>query len=268
MSTSEAYTRLTGELNELRRDWRRQKLTEGAVLAATVMAAALVVVIAADNLLRLGSGGRWLMSLLFWGTLAAGIVRLIVRRWLEERREDFFAAMVEHKHPELRNQLINGLQLGRGNHYGSPRLIEAIVTDAAKSTADLEMRDSLDGRHVKRAALLLGAALAVVAVYAFAASTPRFANGLARVLLPMADIAPYTATHIAEVKPGNTRVPEGAPITVETRVNGAIPATARLFRRSDGQSWRAVDMQPGQTTRDPLRTFRFTVLQASKSFDF
>jgi len=71
----------------------------------------------------------------------------VVRRCLEDRRDDFFAALVEQNHPELRNQLINALQLGRGHQYGhSPRLIEAIVNDAANATADLDMAGSIDAR--------------------------------------------------------------------------------------------------------------------------
>src|SRR5262249_52242753 len=127
------------------------KLVEGFLLALASGAVVLIGVVAADNLLQLGTAGRLILALMLWGALAAGLAGLVLRRWLEDRRDDFFAALVEEKHPELHNQLINALQLGRGHQYGSPRLIEAIVQDAAHATADLEMTECLDSRLVKRA---------------------------------------------------------------------------------------------------------------------
>ena len=91
-----------------------------------------------------GAVGRLLLAAVLWGGLIAALLGLVVRRFLEDRRDDFFAALVERQHPELHNQLINALQLGRGNQQGfSPGLIQAIVYDAGKATADMDMSDSL-----------------------------------------------------------------------------------------------------------------------------
>jgi hypothetical protein len=266
MSTTEAYPLLIESLNQVRRQWRQQKVLEGILLVAAGTVAVLVATVAADNLFHLGTVGRVLMAMLLWGSLAAGLLGLVIRRIVEDRRDDFFAALVERKHPELRNQLINALQLGRGNQKGfSPRLIEAIVNDATRATADLEMADSLDYRPLKRAALIAAAVLLLVGGYA-AALTPRFTNGLARVLLPVADIAPYTATRVVEdsVKPGDKRFPEGAAITVEARVEGEIPATALLYRQV-GDRWQSSVMQPDKSASD---IFRVSVPQATESFRY
>src|SRR5690349_11239757 len=110
MSTMDAYPRLMGALDEVRGQWRRQKLLEGVLLALAGAAGVLVVLIAADNLLQPGVLGRALLAALLWGALLAGLLNLVVRRWLEDRRDDYFAALVERKHPDLRNRLINALQ--------------------------------------------------------------------------------------------------------------------------------------------------------------
>ena len=82
------------------------------------------------------------------------------------------------------------LQLGRGNQRGfSPRLIDAIVEDADKATATLDLPDSIDGKPTRRALWIALGVLVFIGGYA-AVLTPRFTNGLARVLLPASDIAP------------------------------------------------------------------------------
>src|SRR6516162_2220361 len=161
MSAVHDYPVLLESLHQLRRQWRQQKVLEGILVAAAGTAAVLVVTVAVDNLLHPGTLGRALLAMCLWGTLLAALLGLVVRRLLEDRRDDFFAALVEQKHPELHNQLINALQLGRTNQPGfSPRLVEAIVHDAARATADLDMVESLDRRPTLHA---LGcAAIAVV----------------------------------------------------------------------------------------------------------
>src|SRR5437870_773900 len=149
MSMTETYPRLMGKLETLRHHWRLRKLTEGILLALAATTAILVGTVAADNLLKLSTAGRTALAVALWGTAIGSVVVFVVQRWLEDRRDDFFAAMVEERHPELGNKLINALQLGRSNGYGSPRLVEAIVDDAAQATADLEVIDCLDSRLVR-----------------------------------------------------------------------------------------------------------------------
>src|SRR5713226_2101981 len=93
VSMNEAYPGLLEALDALRRQWRQRKLLEGILLTLGGAAAVLLLVVAIDNLLRPGTSWRVLLSITLWGALAAGIVLLIVRRWLDDRRDDFFAAL-------------------------------------------------------------------------------------------------------------------------------------------------------------------------------
>jgi hypothetical protein len=268
---TEAYPSLVEALNALRRQWRQQKLLEGMLLTLAGATAVLLVVVAVDNWVQPERVWRLCLSILLWGALVGGILALVVRRWLEDRRDDFFASLVEQKHPELNNQLINALQLGRGHPYGSPELIDAIVKDAANATADLEMTECLDARLVKRAGLIALAALIVISGYA-AAVGPRFPNGLARVLLPGADIPAYSLFQIEEasIKPGNKRAPEGDAVAIEAKVASAVktaglPATAQLLRRSGEHPWRLESMAR-DTQAEGI--YRCTVPQVAESFDY
>jgi hypothetical protein len=274
MKTAETYPQLMESLNDVRRQWWLRKVLEGALLAFAGTVAVLLATVAADNLFHLDTFGRSVLAFVLWGTLIASLAGLVVRRWLEDRRDDYFAALVEQKHPQLHNQLINALQLGRGNQTGhSPRLIEAIVRDAAAATADLDMSDSLAWRPVVRAGLFALAAVVFITGYAVAL-TPRFTNGLARVLKPGADIEPYTATRVLDVKPGDTRVPEGQSFLVEARVTGVIPAKATLYLRSGTDSWKDFNMDAGAEPEfdaklsADVKVFRFKVQQPARSFDY
>jgi hypothetical protein len=267
MSVKEAYPRLVDALGDVRRQWRLHKLLEGTLLLSAGVGIVLTLLIVADNLWQPGKAGRVLLAALLWGGLAAAILSLIVRRWLEDRRDDFFAALVERRHPELSNRLINALQLGRGTQGGVSRdLIDAIVRDADRSTTDLDLGDSIDRRPTTRAGLWALAAVVIIGGYAIA-RPPYFANGLERVLLPLGDIDPYTRTRIVvdSIDPKDTRIAEGSPVTIEARVEGEVPASATLHRRGKAGSWQLSQMLADDDRPD---TFRFKVQQASEAFDY
>jgi len=261
------YPQLTQRLDEVRRRWRARDLLAGTLLALACTSAAALVLVAADNLGKPAMAGRMFMAVCFWGTALAALVFFVIRRWLTARNDDYFAALVEGRYPELHNRLINALQLGRGDPYGSRRVVEAIVNDATRAAADLDMPGCVDGRRLKRAAIVAGAGLVIVSLYA-GMLTPWFANGLARVIRPLADIPAYTATQIvgASVRPGDIRIPEGGGLTFECAVRGVVPAQAQLLRRSPGDGpWVAAAMEA-----DPKGNgvFRVDLAQVTESFDY
>jgi hypothetical protein len=269
MKTTETYPRLMDSLNDVRRHWRGTQVAEGVLLAVGGTLAALLAVVAADNLLKLDKPGRFILAVLLWGTFLAALATFVIRRVLDDRRDDYFAALVEREHPELRNRLINALQLGRGNQNGhSPRLIAAIVEDAAAATADLDLARSLDRRPGRRAAVFAGCAALLCALYAVAL-WPYFARGLARVLFPVADIDPYTATRIT-VRHDRDRVPEGSPVVLAADISGVIPEDVRLFLKNENGRWQpGIPMKPAtKQTTDEARVFRFKAAQVTRSFTY
>ena len=54
-----AYPQLVTELDELRHQWRMTKLLEGSLLVVTGAVAVLILLVAADNVFKLGIGGRF-----------------------------------------------------------------------------------------------------------------------------------------------------------------------------------------------------------------
>lgn len=267
MSAMDGYSTLVAELHGLKTRWRQQQFATGALRTTVLLGCTLLVAVALDNLLAPGAGGRLFLAVALLVALAWGASRWILRHALEDRREDFFAALAEQKHPELGNRLINGLQLGRGNDYGSPRLIGAIVQDAVRATSEMDLGDCLDWRPARRVALALGGVLLVVIAYATV--TPRFVNGLARVLLPWADIQPYSATQVARVEPGDKKVFEGASVAVRATLAGdVIPDSARLMLRTASKPWQSVSMQTSRKSATPAGLFARSLGEVRESFDY
>src|SRR5439155_21002153 len=214
--------------------WRAGRVVSGSLFLVAIFAGVLMLLAGVDAVLHWGAGGRWISTAVWVSALVAGTSSLVGRRWLEDARDDFFAALIEQKHPELRNRLINALQLGRGTEPGSKRIIEQIVSDAAAATRDMNFADCLDRRPMRRAAITTS--IAVVAVIGLLLS-PRFANAMSRVLLPFVEIAPYTETRIVadSIQPkAGVRFPEGSDVEVVVAVGGVLPRAARLQVRSAG----------------------------------
>ena len=118
---SDPHQDLRRELDAVRRDWRGRQVLYGVCLTLAVTGVVLVGAVALDNVFRAGTVARTLLAAIMWGTLAVTGALFIGRRWFSQRRDDFFAALIEQRHPELRNTLINAIQLGRGSPYGAPQ---------------------------------------------------------------------------------------------------------------------------------------------------
>ncbi len=265
MKNAQPYPQLVSDLDSLRKQWRSGRVASGAVVLVAIVAGMLILLAVGDALLHWGAGGRWISTALWVGALIAGASSLVGRRLLEDARDDYFAALVEEKHPELRNRLINALQLGRGTEPGSKRIIEEIVADAAKATRDLDFADCLDRRPVRRAAT---ATVVSVVVIVGLLLFPRFANAMSRVLLPFAEIAPYTETRIVadSIQPkAGARFPEGSDVEVAVEVAGVVPTTARLHVRSKDGKTRTLPM--ASQPRKP-NVFHAKLPEVDQSFSF
>ena len=273
MSTVETYPRLVFAMDELRRTWRQRHLLEAALLIITAVLGVLVLAVAADNLLGLGVGGRVVALLLLLGCAGMLVLSLFVKRCLEERRDEFFAALCEEQFPELDSQLINALQLGRGTEPGSLQIVEAIVADADQAAIDLDLSDSLDWLPVRRAAVAGLGVVLVMALYAGFGSE-RFGNGLSRVLLPFADIEPFTATQIIEetITPadGSNRYAEGMQVKFSVGIEGVLPASAELRIRPEGEEhWTTLGMNPTKKSdQNGRRQYAATLERATRSMEF
>jgi len=250
MELHQTYPRLIERLAEVRAHWRQRHVLAGILAALAIWLAAWLAAAAADDWLDLPNSGRWGVAAALAGVAVLVSTRLVLRRWLAEQRDDFFALLVEARYPALNNRLINALQLGRGNHYGSRRLVEQIVADALDTTAELDMLACAADVPLRRPAAWLAAAASACAL-ALLLFPGHLAASLARVVLPWADIPPYTATRVTNVSPQNKRTFEGVPITISAQIEGRVPEAVLLHMRQAGRPWRTLAMQPADKAGRP-----------------
>ncbi len=243
MDLHETYPRLIARLLDLRSHWRQRHVLAGSCLALAICLAVWLAAALADVYLDLPAAGRWTAAILLAAALAIAWSRLVLRRWLADPRDDFFALLVEERYPALDNRLINALQLGRGNHYGSPRLVQQIVADALEATAELDLEPCARAVRLRRPAASLAAALGVL-LLALLMAPGHLAASLVRVAIPWADVPPYTATRVTSVTPANKRTYEGVPLTISAQIEGRVPEAVFLHVRRPGRPWRTLVMQP------------------------
>ena len=238
------YSQLLDHVGVVRRSWRIRRATEGALLTLAIGVVVLLVLVLCDRWGRFGHAGRGVMALLFWGGLAAAGWYCVLRRRRAGHSQDFFAALIERALPVSGGRFISALQLGRDGAPDSPRLVEAIVHEGATVADELDPAQAVAGPMLRHRALTAGAAVLLAVIYGLAAG-PAAVTSLARVLLPGADIAPFTWTRVAITPGQDVRVLEGTAFTVTVRTSGRTPRHVNLECETAGET-RAVRMTAGE----------------------
>jgi len=225
---AEAYAQLLDYVQLVRRLWRTRRVVEGLVLAPAVVIAVGVAVTIVDQVADFGYGGRWALAAILWLTVIGSLLHGVARPALMPHSDEFYAALMEQRLPVLGNRLINAFQLGRDENPSAPRLVEAIVGDGVSAAYDADPGRAVGSPTLRRNAIALAAVLIVGAVYSIWAG-PTAGTSFLRVLLPGADIAPFTWTKLAvKLEPGD-RLLEGTPLTVTALTTGRIPDEAALY---------------------------------------
>lgn len=236
---SHEYTRLTKLLSRARSRYRFLILTGAAVRTAVIVLGGLAVLFALDNLFHL----PWLIRLSLTAILPLGATYYFYRRsreafgrWLDDR----VAVRLEEACPELHNQLINAVQLGREPSAANvTRLIQKIVADAAERGTRMQLKRVVPMRDLRRWGIVLAVGLAVLVVYGLALPG-HFRNAAARFFRPAASVLPMTQI-VLSVQPGNTLVARGTALDIKATPKDAIPDKATVCFREKGQTT-ALDM--------------------------
>ncbi|MCX5659115.1 MAG: hypothetical protein NTW19_05250 [Planctomycetota bacterium] len=266
---TQAYDQLLDQVHLVRQSWRARRMVEGALLALASLAVALVLTAALDQLLAPGVAGRLFLALALWAITGLVAWRWLVRPATAQHPIDFYAALAEQRNPALRNRLINAIQLGREANPVAPRLIDAIVSDGATAAQDIDLTRSVESPMLRRAAGGLTGALALVALYLLLAG-PGARIAMARVLLPAADILPFTWARVTLVTPDKAvTIREGLPLTVNALVDvrdekSAIPDAFITWTDSAGHR-RSAGMRPA--TKDP-KSFTYVFASVESAFVF
>ncbi len=206
----------------------------------------LFLVIAADSLWLLSDAVRWTISLTAHCTGAA-IAAWGLRR--SERKPDTAALArgMEELAPPLRQNLLAALELSQASsqpNSGSPRFLALLQEHVAAKIADVNVRQLLPARLVRRW-LLVALALVSLCVALLAWPNSQWPQRFARAIYPGANIARISRVRVEILRPTppSQTVPQHEAVALEVRVT---PDT-------DGDVWVETTSPSSGTTRQPLR---------------
>jgi hypothetical protein len=215
----------------------RAETAVGGWRLAARAAGLLLIVMALDvffpltNLLR----GFFMIGLTAWVIYRVCTLRARMRG--ERLRLERAARLLESRHPELENALINALQFSEkmDERSGDPStaLMRREMARAELEAERLSVDDAVDMSAIKRARLpvLLIACLVLLTVVLI----PRFWRfEVPRFLLFGADLPPFTLTDF-HVSPRGAHVKYGGSVAITVKVGGLMPESLTLVTQTGRQ---------------------------------
>jgi len=260
-SGSRGYERILTVIATARAAIRGSEVLAGIGLSVLTLGLSMLLLIALDNLFRLGTAARIVLLLLAAGLTVVVVWRTLLKSATRRITDDAVAVRIERAAGDLDNGLINALQLGRETPESglSEAIVQAVVSKGAATVGRVAPRRVIDFRRTARA-LALGL-VAVVLVGAYGVLLPRhFANAVTRYTRPTAFVPPVSST-ILLVDPGDTVVLRGRTLLVSAIAEGVLPSSARILI-STGEGFTASEMPfDGQA-------FSFTFAAVDRPFTY
>jgi hypothetical protein len=234
MLRSPEYNRLLRLLSRVRFKSKLLIVSEAVTRAAVVLLIALAAAFGLDNLIHL----PWLVRLTLGAAIPVGVLFYFVKlardafaRWHDDR----VAVRLEKAYPDLHNQIINAIQLGREpSSEDVARVIQLLVAEAAEQSTRLPLDRAVSWRPVKRWAIALAGAVFAFGLY-FILFPNHFRNAATRFLLPTSSVLPVTRI-VLDVSPGDQLVARGASVVLKATPRGPLPQKATVCFHQPGQA--------------------------------
>ncbi|KAJ3058884.1 hypothetical protein HK102_010265, partial [Quaeritorhiza haematococci] len=249
---------------------RRIKYTDLVTACLTLavgVALVLLIEVVLDHAFGLPAFVRRII--LIAGTVAAaGFVMLrMIRPLLMSINTLYAAKTIEGADPEIKNSLINYLEIRRDSARVSKNVMAALESRAVADLAHVEIEEVVDQRRAMQAAYALCGV--IVAFCLYAALTPKsILDSTKRAFL--ADVVRPTNTKLVNIKPGDNRelaeVVAGSHVPFSVDVQGVRPGKVKLHYSADGGKFYAVkEFEPGKNYYDP---WSVTLSNLQQSLDY
>ena len=239
---------------------RRIQGLEALCLAGTALAALAALGMGVDAVKELLPYAPLAFSLLSIATLLA-VTGFTLLRFLRSRSLSWAARAIERQRPELRNNLINSLQLypqladtARPAGDSAPMIL-ALIRQTREQVRGIQTEALVDTRPLRAKARLL--ALAAAPVLALTLWLPDFpGRTLALVAHPLEHLPP--ADIFIHVVTGDVRVIRGSAISVEATTSGARPDSVEMVFKPAGSG--AAAEAPQAVAMDQAETGRYAAV--------
>ena len=210
-----------------------QRLLRGAIAGLL----SLMVLILIDHWVwPLTTAARLIAFLLLLTGFLWWLLRRILPLAFRRIHPEYAARQIEQAMPELKNSLINWLQLSKDGTPPPKGILATVARYAAGRLRGHEAQSVVDASTpIKLAAILFGA-LVVFGIYLAIAPKSGF-DTMRRLLFPLADIQAPTRVRILQVEPGDSKVTQGSVLEIKAQVRGlqAIDTVQVRYETNDGQ---------------------------------
>ena len=161
MNVENPIYRINRRLHKLGRSLKLVALGEGMVAFLITLTLVALVLLATGKLFYLPSEARITLLLLAAVALAISLALHVAPPLLRRISERKTAAIVEKVYPNLAGELLSSweLQKERGEGNYSAQLIDALTDEVSEHIDQVESKAIRDSRNLRRASLVLGAAL-------------------------------------------------------------------------------------------------------------
>jgi hypothetical protein len=226
--------RVLARIDRLSDSWWLFSTFTGAVIGGWLIVAALMIAVVLDILLQFDSTARPIV-IGAWAAVAIGtlVITLVRPLWRSRRSSEGTARKLEDIFDELGSDLINVVQLSRGNDCPSKMLQQAAVVQSSRhaenvplesAARQLTLRQRLrDCMNTPRDLALAGAVwvLILVAGGILHMMFPAWPNSVYRLFHPTRFVPAVGAVRIVEVTPGDAELLIGESLTVAARVENS-----------------------------------------------
>jgi hypothetical protein len=233
------YSEIRNLIDRVRARWRAlcalQAVVRGALTAALIVGVAAVAT-------RWTVGAPVVLMTLAAITLGLAVATVATSAWPLRRvpKDGAVARYIEERAPSLDDRLVSAVDLAQGRT--APGLADAMMADAARRTAAVDIDTIVPSQTLRRAAIQAIAAALALAVVLFTARGP------AREAVDAASLTLFPARVSLDVKPGNARVKAGSALAIEARLIGNRAPVIAQMQIADGDRWRTTDMSSDKGT--------------------
>ena len=226
-------------LDRVRARFRALSVFDAAVRAALAMSAVLAVALTAWSVASFGGRSPLLLALLAGCALVligGGLVWALLP--LRSAPSDLqLARFIEERVPALDDRLATAVDVVVFGRQQSSRLHQPLVEDAARRVDALDVDDIVPRGRLRQGGMKAAAATVVLLVLAMMAREP------ARQSLDAASLALFPARVRLDVRPGNARLIQGAPLVIEAQLVGNRAPVGARVEIGEADTWRNAEMQ-------------------------
>lgn len=243
MTVEEIDRDLRRRIADVRRRIHRTELLRGLLHVALLALCGALGAAVLGAVIPLGSLARTLLVVLLTGAVIVLAVRRILvplfqlAGILRGDSDELLAARIGQAFPDLRDRLVNGVQLltarAADSRLYSNDLVDASLRDLHAACASLDFRETVAVRGVQYPAVSLAAA-GLLSIALFILLPSQLWESLSR-LWHYNQEYEVPAGFDFVVSPGDLEVVKGEPVRITVRVTGSAPSSFYLRSRREGE---------------------------------